>query len=396
MKCRSCAYPDNFELILDLGLMPLAGDFLEKTELSKKNKYDLKIYSCKSCGLVQILDHIDPNILFNQYSFSSSTVLPLVSHFENLAIEISRLIPPGSTILEIGCNDGILLSPLSKLGFKVQGIDMSKNIVEIAKDKNLEVDFGKFDLAWVDNNPSFVEKFDLITCSNSFPHNFDQESLSKAFGICLKNDGVLILEIMYAGDLLNKLQWDTLYHEHLTFHSLTTLRQLLLRNGLNIFDAELIPMHGGSLRIWASKETRSISHRMNIILEREVQENLSNFRTWAEFGIKSKRTIDNVSKILEPLAENYEIAAYGAAGKATMWMNACNLDFIKYVVDASPLRYGKYMPGTLNQIISPEDFRSKSPDIVLVTAWNYLENIKKNESWYPGLWCVPLPFLSFS
>jgi D-mycarose 3-C-methyltransferase len=246
------------------------------------------------------LDHIDPNILFNQYSFSSSTVLPLVTHFEDLAVEISRLISPGSTILEIGCNDGILLSPLSKLGFKVQGIDMSKNIVEIAKEKNLDVFFGKFDLAWVENNPNFMEKFDLITCSNSFPHNFDQESLSKAFNICLKNDGVLILEIMYAGDLLNKLQWDTLYHEHLTFHSLTSLRQLLLRNGLNIFDAELIQMHGGSLRIWASKETRSITHRMNIILEREVKENLSNYRTWTEFGIKSKRTIDNVSKVLEP------------------------------------------------------------------------------------------------
>jgi 2-polyprenyl-3-methyl-5-hydroxy-6-metoxy-1,4-benzoquinol methylase len=396
MKCRSCAYSDDFELILDLGLMPLAGDFLEKTELHKKNKYDLKIYSCKSCGLVQILDHIDPNILFNQYSFSSSTVLPLVTHFEDLAVEISRLIPPGSTILEIGCNDGILLSPLSKLGFKVQGIDMSKNIVEIAKDKNLDVFFGKFDLAWVENNPNFMEKFDLITCSNSFPHNFDQESLSKAFSICLKNDGVLILEIMYAGDLLNKLQWDTLYHEHLTFHSLTSLRQLLLRNGLNIFDAELIQMHGGSLRIWASKETRSITHRMNIILEREVKENLSNYRTWTEFGIKSKRTIDNVSKVLEPLSKNYEIAAYGAAGKATMWMNACNLDFIRYVVDASPLRYGKYMPGTLNPIISPDDFRSKSPELILVTAWNYLENIKKNESWYSGLWCVPLPYLSFS
>jgi SAM-dependent methyltransferase len=396
MICRSCLSLDNFICILDLGQMPLAGAFLNTKDIVKEKKYPLKVYSCVSCGLVQFLNHIDPNILFNQYSFSSSTVFPLVSHFEKLALEISKFVSPGSSILEIGCNDGILLSPLSKMGFDVEGVDMSVNIIELARTKNLKAEQGKFDLKWLDSHPEYVNKFDLVTCSNSFPHNADQESLTKAFNLSLKPDGILLLEVMYAGDLKEKLQWDTLYHEHLTFHSLISLQRLLSRNGLQIFDAELISMHGGSLRIWASKLPKTSSHRMNTIIEKEIREELSNSKMWVEFGVNALKTIETVSTILTPLARNYKIGSYGAAGKATMWMNACGLDFIEYVVDASPLRYGKLMPGTHNPIISPEEFRQSKPDIVLVTAWNYLNEIKKNENWYTGHWCVPLPTLAFS
>ena len=395
-KCRNCKSVENFIEILNLGPMPLAGGFLDKSDIPNEKLYELKVHSCKICGLVQILDAITPEILFENYSFTSSTVIPLVTHFENLAKEISSRINSKSKILEIGCNDGILLAPLNKMGFQTIGVDISKNITQVARSKGLNVYTGMFNLEWINQNYQFENYFDLISCSNSFPHNADPDNLLKAMYNALTKDGEIVLEIMYAGKLLEDTQWDTLYHEHLTFYSLTTLKSLLETHGFFVYDAEIIPMHGGSIRVWASKIERPGTHRMNTIVQTEQISNLNSVESWINFGKASIRSIDIVQDILGRLSKEKKIGAYGAAGKATMWLNACKLDFVEFVVDASPLRYGKFMPGVHSPIISPDEFKKNYPDLVLVTAWNYLEQIKKNETNYGGIWCSPLPTLNFS
>jgi len=200
---------------------------------------------------------------------------------------------------------------------------------------------------------------------------------------------------MYAGDLLELMQWDTLYHEHLTFYSLGTLRTLLERHGFYPVHAERIPMHGGSLRLAAALAPAEPSHELLALEEYEREAGLNDSETWLDFGLRVGRKIDIVRDVFDVLRTGNRIWGYGAAGKATMWVNACGMDYLEAMVDASPLRAGKLMPGTHTPIVFPQAMRDNAPDVVFVTAWNYADGIRRNESWYKGMWSAPLPDLRF-
>ena len=299
-------------------------------------------------------------------------------------------------IFEFGCNDGVLLDHLKNFDIENYGIDISENITELARSRGHKVFTGYFDENFA---AEFVEKnglVDVVTGSNAFAHNKNPETILNASNIILNENGKLVLEVMYAGDLLEKFQWDTLYHEHLTFYSLSTLEILLKRFGFIIFDAYQLPMHGGSLRIVASKNNKfDKTDGYKKIQTREKLLKLNDFQTWNDFGNHVIRKIDIVKKTLSLLSSKYSIAAYGAAGKAAMWFNAANMDYLKYVVDSSPLRAGKYMPGTHNPIVFPEYFKDNPVDFVFISAWNYAEVISEKEDWFKGTWMVPLPNLIF-
>ncbi len=393
--CRGCESA-SLEMFLDLGEMPLAGGFLPDVEAVKEERrYPLKVYICEGCGLVQILQVVDPEVLFEDYSFASSTVGPLVQHFENYAEWIKQRFEP-KVVVEFGCNDGILLAPLEKLGITACGVDMSLNIGEIARTKGFDVVTAHFDENTVEKIEQRLGKADVVTGSNSFAHNDRPEVILKAAKQVLKEDGHLCLEVMYAGDLLDLFQWDTLYHEHLTFYSLSTLQLLLERHGLYVVDAERIPMHGGSLRVVASKSRHEPVHpQVGEILRFEKQRALNDPSTWVAFGQETKRKIEVVRQTLGRVSLKSCIWGYGAAGKATMWVNACEMDYLEAMVDASPLRAGKLMPGTHTPIVFPEELRKRPPDYIFLTAWNYADVIRAKESWFGGIWAVPLPELRF-
>ena len=201
---------------------------------------------------------------------------------------------------------------------------------------------------------------------------------------------------MYAGDLLDKVQWDTLYHEHLTFYCLTTIEVLLKRYGFKIVEAERTPMHGGSLRIVATQNLdKKPSKSVAEIISYEKEKSMTNPETWITFGQKIGRKIDVVRDTLSKLSKNSRIWGYGAAGKATLWVNACQMHYLEAMVDASPLRAGKLMPGTHTPIVFPEEFKANPPDYIFVTAWNYADLIRSNEAWYQGVWVTPLPDMRF-
>ena len=199
---------------------------------------------------------------------------------------------------------------------------------------------------------------------------------------------------MYAGDLVELLQWDTLYHEHLTFYSATALDVLLKRHGFRLVHGERIPMHGGSLRVIASRSyDGAVSTELEAILKYEEETHLADAATWIQFGSHVQRKIDVVRHTLAQLAKNRRIWGYGAAGKATMWVNACGMDYLEAVVDASPLRAGKLMPGTHTPIVFPAELKKRPPEYIFITAWNYADIIRQNESWFKGIWVTPLPEL---
>ncbi len=346
---------------------------------------------CDSCGLVQIVDPVDPDVLFQDYSFATGTIPALVNHFNDYADWLCERFEPES-VVEFGCNDGTLLAALERKGVRATGIDISENITETARESGLSVLTGAFGMPILDELRDQVESASLVTGSNVFAHNADPEEILRATSEILAPDGVFCLEVMYAGDLRDKLQWDTLYHEHLTFYSLGTLTELLGRFDLEIVDAGRISMHGGSLRVAAVRKGKGKSTaEFESILGWEQDTGLNDADNWDRFAVDCQRKIDVFGGTMANLANDKTIWAYGAAGKATMWVNMCNMDYLGAVVDASPLRYGKLMPGTHTPIVSPDEFSKHEPDYVFVSAWNYLDNIMANEDWYRGAWVTPLP-----
>lgn len=393
--CRGCE-SNNLKVFLDLGNMPLAGGFLSNpSSIKTETLFPLPVHVCHNCGLVQILEPIDPDILFQDYSFSSSTVGPLVQHFEKYALWLQNKLNP-KTVVEFGCNDGVLLAPLKKLGINACGIDISQNITEIARSKDLDAVAGSFNETSAEIIKQRIGKVDVVTGSNTFAHNDQPEIILKAAKRILKPNGYLCLEVMYAGDLLDMLQWDTLYHEHLTFYCLKTISKLLNRYGFYVTDAERIPMHGGSLRIIATQDINAhIQPSVEEIFTYEQGRLLSDPETWTNFGSNIIRKIGIVRDTLGKLSKNSRIWGYGAAGKATLWVNACQMDYLEAMVDASPLRAGKLMPGTHTPIVFPEELKNNPPDYIFVTAWNYADLIRSKEKWFKGVWVTPLPDMKF-
>jgi len=388
--CRGCG-ESAVRSFLDLGDLPLAGGFLSEEAVPSEQRYPLLVSVCETCGLVQIVDPVDPGILFQDYSFATGTIPALVRHFDDYAQWLVAEFAPQS-VIEFGCNDGTLIAALADRSVRSLGVDLAANITEMARQQGRNVLTGAFGPGMVEELRQQMGSVDLITGSNVFAHNADPAAILEAADALLAPDGVLCLEVMYAGDLLDQLQWDTLYHEHLTFYSLGTLRTLLDRYGFEPVSAQRIPMHGGSLRLAAARRGR---HKPNgTVGELRTWEEgvaLNAASTWDGFAQDCRRRIDAFGDTMRRLSSSASIWGYGAAGKATMWVNLCQMDYLEGMVDASPLRYGKLMPGTHTPIVSPEEFRRHQPDYVFVSAWNYLDAIRGNEADYKGYWIVPLP-----
>jgi len=389
MECRVCANSDVVE-IFAIPPIPLVGEFTSKPN-TQADLFPITVLHCDNCKVLQIKESIDSERLFQEYSFSSSTVAGLVRHFSDYATWIWERYKPAK-VLEVGCNDGVLLSPLARYGVEVFGLDISENITQLAKSKGLNTQALQFGEANVAKVLAWTGEVDFVTASNTFPHNEDPNGFLEAVTKVLTLDGKLALEVMYAGSLQDSLQWDTIYHEHLHFHSLTSLKNLLNRHGFFLEYAEIVPMHAGSLRIIASKRVPKTTPEVDLILKQELDSGLNSRENWNDFATKCWNSIDIARSMLTERQKFGEIWAYGAAGRATMWIKVARLDFIKKVIDSSPLRAGHFMPGSDIPIVFPGELqRDQSVKTIFVTAWNYAEGIAAQHPEFGGFWTVPLP-----
>ena len=244
--CAGCDDTD-FLSVLSLGEVPLAGVFPLKEELEIENKYPLNLLFCKKCSLVQTDSFIEPQILFEDYRYISS--VGLSNHFKEVAsILDDGYDVKGKNILEIGCNDGVLLEPLSKLGANVEGVDPAKNIVKLAKDKGLIV-YEEYFNDETFGGEEFKSKYDLVLSNNTFAHIPDIQSVVRGVKHVLKPNGDFIFEVHYLQSLIDGKQWDNIYHEHIFYHSITGLNNLFQKYGMTIVDFEKIPIHSGSIRV---------------------------------------------------------------------------------------------------------------------------------------------------
>ena len=360
-KCRLCD-SKKLKTYLDLGKMPLAGEFKDKIE--KEKIYSLKAFQCQNCWLVQLLSIVPKEELFQSFL----TAYSLKEHFREFAKEMrERFLESGDFVVEIGSNDGTLLKFLKEKGIKILGIEPVKKIAQIALKQKLPtiVDYFSFKIAKKIN-----KKADAVFANNVLAHINDMDDVMEGINFLLKNEGILVFEVHHFLNILKEGQYDNFYHEHLNYYMVGPLAMFLNKHGFEITEIKPIPTHGGSMRIYAQKIPK-IKLR--------------------SFTLQHKKKLLSLLRKLKK--EKKTIVGYGASGRGNTLLNFCGIDssFLDYIIDESPLRYGKYTPGSHLPIVSPKEF--KGADYVFILAWNYKEEIiaKIKKLGFKGKFIVPLP-----
>ena len=387
LTCASCK-STNLHTIHDFGIVPLAGYFPSEKEKNIKSEYPLEFQICKDCSLVQTDSIIDAEILFKDYRYISS--VGMQNHFNQYAnwlIEKEN-IKKDTQILEFGCNDGPLLLALQEKGIKATGIDPASNIVKLGRDKGLDIIDDFFNIETVDKY-NLIQKYDYILSSNSFAHITDIQSVISGVKCALKSGGKFIVEVQYLVDLIDKFQFDFIYHEHLYYYTITSLNNLLLPHGFCVIDFEHIPIHSGSIRAIISRcKDYEVSDKVYKQIEFEKSYlNLDNFSS------KVKESLNNLKEFFNGF-KNKTIIGYGASGRANMIINTLKLttNDLEYIIDESPERYNRYIANQEIPIISLDQLNTK-PDYILILAWNFADMIIEKTKHLKIPYVIPFPNL---
>jgi predicted TPR repeat methyltransferase len=402
--CRFCDGAD-LTTVLDFGNVPLAGAFLTEGQIAEEKRYPLQLQFCRRCTLVQVSDVIPKETLFQQnYFFHSSAIKTLVDHFQRLAREIHETLNRDGRcfVVEIGCNDGVLLKPLLSLGVKCVGVDPATNVLEasgLPKDM-LVNDF--FTTAVASRIKEKHGPARAVVSSYSFGHIDDMREVMEGVRTLLADDGVFIFEIYYLGIMLDELQYDMIYHEHMSYYTLLSLSSFLKRFGMEIFDLTRDPLRAGTIRFHARK-TRSgggpVSDAVVALRKYEAERGLDRLETYVAFGDRVKASKRQLMTLLDQLQqEGRRMIGYGASGRASTIMNYCGIDqrYLEYVVDDAPAKQGMYTPGTHLPIRpwSAGDEGPGRPDFALLFAWSFIEEVKSKRGRFlqsGGRFIVPLP-----
>ena len=400
-SCRIC---DGTKLskVLSLGPTPLANAFLESQEArAAEMYYPLDAYLCRDCGLLQLLDVVSPEVLFKDYVYVSSTSPAFVAHFRDFAEKAFERFSLNreSLVVDIGSNDGILLTPFKRKGVRVLGVEPDETIARMARRGGIDT-ITEF---WGPDVAQRVAKrygcADLITATNVFAHIDDIHAVLRGVKTLLKPEGVFVIEVPYLADFLKKNLFDTVYHEHLSYFSLAALQAFFTRTRMTIIDVEQVPTHGGSLRVFAARKgSRHFVHaRVGKLMMREEKQRLRDGKTFERYNL---RILLNRAKLLSLLSglkrRGKRIAGYGAPAKGNTLLNFFSVgrELLDYIVDDSPFKQGKHAPGKLIPVVSSEVLKRNPPDYLLILAWNFAEPImKKNEAFRKkgGRFIIPVP-----
>ncbi|MDD3474295.1 MAG: class I SAM-dependent methyltransferase [Candidatus Dojkabacteria bacterium] len=390
MNCRICNTLIE-EPFLSLKNSPLANSYLSKENLYKKEEYyPLNLYFCNNCKLVQVDDFVSSKEIFNpQYAYYSGYSQTWIEHCKNYVDYIVKRISldKKSKVLEIGSNDGILLEQFKSYNVPVKGIEPAEEAADIAIKKGIDTLKTFFNNKLVYNSPELLHQ-DLIIANNVIAHNPDLKDLVSSMKHILKYDGVITVEFPHLLNLILYNQFDTVYHEHFSYFSLTSIQKLFKQHNLIIFDVEEIPTHGGSLRIYAKHDdniTHQVKSNVENILIKESEFGLNNLSTYINFKNKIEELKRNILKLLITLKDNqfknrkYKICAYSAPAKASTLLNYCGIgtDFVEYTVDLNPQKQNKYIPGTHIPIYHPDKIKEDKPEYVIIFAWNIKDEIIK-------------------
>jgi SAM-dependent methyltransferase len=396
-QCRSCGSAD-LVTVLPLGSVPLADALLDQAD-APEDRYPLTLAFCLECSLVQILETVPADVLFGAdypyfSSFSDELLRHSREHVESL-IE-SRDLDPDALVVEIASNDGYLLRHFVEKGVPVLGIDPTPGPAAAAREVGVPTEERFFGLEYADELVADGVHADVIIGNNVLAHVTDQNDFVAGIRRLLKDDGIAVLEFPYVKDLVDHCEFDTIYHEHACYFSVTSVRALFARHGLHLIDVLHLPIHGGSLRITASP-TAVDSPTTAEFLRSEQQSDVDSLSYYTEFGTRVEKLRADLRHLLDDLAERgAEVAGYGAAAKGTSLLAYCGIgrEDLTYIADRNVHKQGKFMPGARIEIVAPSRIESDPPDYLLILPWNFGEEIRDQQTAFReagGRFIIPVP-----
>jgi SAM-dependent methyltransferase len=398
--CRLCGSPRLFQF-LSLGSQPLANAVLDPKDVGKpETRYPIDVVLCEECTGVQITETISPDILFRDYIYFSSFSDTMLKHAEEEATELrtKRRLGPDSLVVEIASNDGYLLKHFVAAGVPVLGVEPARNIAKVAAERGIRTVAEFFGREFGAQLARDGYQADVMLANNVMAHVPDINGVVAGIKILLKPGGVFVMETPYVKDMIDNLEFDTMYHEHFFCHSLTALEKLYRSHGLAACDVRWIPIHGGTIQVWVSHAGEEGARpAVAKMLADEKGWGVDQRRFYADFGTRVERLRDDVVGTLDRLrADGKRIGAYGAAAKGATLMNYMGIDgrHVDYVLDRSTYKQGKLMPGNHVPILAPEHLLNDQPDYLLILAWNLADEIMGQQAEYRargGRFIVPVP-----
>jgi C-methyltransferase C-terminal domain/Putative zinc binding domain/Methyltransferase domain len=400
--CRSCGSP-RLETVLSLGETPLANALLREEDLARpERRYPLELAFCPTCSLVQITETVPPEELFREYVYFSSFSDTMLRHSKELVARLVRelALGPESLAVEVASNDGYLLQYYKQVGIPVLGIEPARNVAEVAmRERGIPTvtEFFGSDLAR--QLAAEGRRADVLHANNVLAHVADLNGFVAGIALQLAETGVAVIEVPYLGEMIPGLEFDTIYHEHLCYFSLTALDGLFRRHELLVADVERIPLHGGSLLLTAAHlaSGRPCSPRVAALLAREAGAGLTALPYYADFAPRVAAWRGRFRVFLEGLRRpGGRLAAYGAAAKGSTLLNFASVgrDLLDFVVDRSTHKQGRYMPGVHLPIRAPGSLLEEMPDAVVLLTWNFKDEILAQQAEYRrrgGKFVVPIP-----
>jgi len=399
-SCRFCGSVLRHTFV-DLGMSPVANNFLTSAQLSLMEPfYPLHVYVCEHCFLVQLVEVVTPEDLFTDYAYFSSYSETWLQHAEayaDMAIERFEL-DRRSKVIELASNDGYLLQYFLAKGIPVLGIEPAANVAEEARRRGITTIVKFFGEETARQLVAEGVKADLLVGNNVLAHVPRLNDFVRGMQILLKPAGVITMEFPHLMRLIERNEFDTIYHEHFSYFSLLTVEKVFASHGLMVFDIEELPAHGGSLRIYVCRSgDRSVGSRVTELRAREEAAGFNRLDHYLSFGERVKETKRRILDFLiKAKREGKSIAGYGAPAKANTLLNYCGIrmDFIDYTVDRSPHKQGQFMPGTRIPIYSPERIRVTRPDYLFVLPWNLKDEIMEQMAYirdWGGRFVIPIP-----
>jgi len=403
MKCRFC----NNELthvFIDLVNSPPSNSYLSKKELDEPETfYPLKLYTCEKCFLVQIDEYKKSDEIFNQkYAYFSSFSKTWLEHSKKYVETVKNEfhLEKDSFVVEIASNDGYLLQYFLELEIPCLGIEPASNTAAVAREKGIDVIEDYFGIRLAKELSQQNKKPDLLLGNNVLAHVPDVNDFVEGLKIYLKEKGVITMEFPHLMQLIENNQFDTIYHEHFSYLSFLTVKSIFESHELEIFNVDELPTHGGSLRIYAKhKEDKSkeISKNVEEMENKEISKKMNTINYYKNFQNKAdKIKYDFLQLLIEQNRNGKKIIAYGAAAKGNTLLNYCGIknDLIEFVVDLSPHKQGKYLPGSHIPIVNEEEIKKLKPDYIITLPWNIKDEIMNQLSYVKQWGCkfiIPIP-----